>query len=116
MHEMGIAAEIVEAAGAALPPEDKDARVETIHLKIGRMAGVVKEYLTFCMEIAAKDTPLEGACVNIDEIPVNVRCRDCGIEWEPQGQGPFICPRCQSLNAEILSGNELNVVSMDVAD
>ncbi len=115
MHEMGIALQIVEIAESAIPAEMKGARVERISLKVGKMAGIVPEYLNFCMEAAAKDTPLEGAALDIDEVPVMAGCRDCRHQWKTDG-AVFTCPVCGSSSLEIISGRELDVVSLDIGD
>jgi hydrogenase nickel incorporation protein HypA/HybF len=115
MHEMGIALQIVEVAQSSIPPEMKDSRVEKINLKIGKLAAVVSENLNLCMEVAAKDTPLEGAEIHIDEIPVIARCRTCSHQWEVD-EAVYMCPECKSIELDIISGNELNVVSIDIGE
>jgi hydrogenase nickel incorporation protein HypA/HybF len=115
MHEMGIAMQIVEIANNALPEDMKGARVAAIHLKIGRLSGVVPEYLDFCMQVAGKDTPFEGAVLQMEEVPVVARCRDCSHQWEAIDP-VHSCPACKSGNLEILSGRELDVVALDIED
>ena len=115
MHEMGIALQIVEVAQSSIPPEMKDSRVEKINLKIGKLAAVVPENLHLCMEVAAKDTPLAGSEIHIDEIPVIARCRACSHQWEVD-KAVYICPECKSIELDIISGNELNVISIDIAE
>ncbi len=115
MHEMGIALQIVETARCAIPAEMKNVRVEAIHLKIGRLAAVVPESLNLCMEVVTKDTPLEGCRIHIEEIPAVAGCRDCAYQWEA-GETVHSCPACQSRNLDILSGRELNLVSLDIED
>lgn len=115
MHEMGIALQIVEIAKASIPAEMKNNRVEQINLKIGRLAAVVPESLNLCMEVVTRDTPLEGAVIHIDEIPVVAKCRGCSHKWEVDG-AVYICPECKSTDLNIISGSELNVVSIDIAN
>jgi Zn finger protein HypA/HybF involved in hydrogenase expression len=52
--------------------------VERINLKVGKLAAVVPDSLKFCFEVAAKNTPLEGAILHIEEIPVTARCKHVG--------------------------------------
>lgn len=121
MHEMGIALQIVETARSAIPAEMKTARVEAIHLKIGRLAAVVPESLNLCMEVVTKGTPMEGCSIHIEEIPVAACCRDCAYQWEAEETGDAVetlhcCPSCRSRNLEIISGRELNLVSLDLEE
>jgi hydrogenase nickel incorporation protein HypA/HybF len=115
MHEMGIALQIVEIATASLPEDMGGARVAAVNLKIGKLAAVVPESLRFCFDVAIKDTPLAGASLVIDEIPVVARCNDCDARWTIDDP-VFVCKNCQSGSLEILSGRELDIESIEVME
>ena len=115
MHEMGIALQIVEIASTSLPPDLGDARVAAVNLKIGKLAAVVPESLRFCFAVAVKDTPLAGAKLVIDEVPVVASCNDCNTQWTID-EPVFICKTCQSGSLEILSGRELDIESIEVVE
>jgi len=115
MHEIGIALQIVDIAAASIPPNIGKARVEKVNLRIGKLAAVVPESLRFCFEMAAKDTPLQGALLNIEELPVVAKCNDCGIQWTIRGL-LFRCEKCQSSSIEIISGRELDIQSIEIAE
>jgi len=115
MHEMGIALQIIDIATASIPSDMADARVEKVNLKVGKLTAVVAESLHFCFEIAARETPLEGATLNIEEIPVVARCSDCRFEWTVDAP-VFTCQRCDSQAIELLSGRELDIDSIEVMD
>ena len=83
MHEMGIALQIAEIATASIPKDAGDVRVEKINLKIGKLAAVVPDSLRFCFDVAIKDTPLAGAELVIEELPVVARCKDCDTNRAP---------------------------------
>ena len=113
MHEMGIALQIVEIATASLPADLGEARVARVNLKVGKLAAVVPESLRFCFDVAVKDTPLAGANLAIEEIPVVARCKDCNAQWTID-EPVFICKTCESGSLEILSGRELDIESIEV--
>lgn len=115
MHEMGIATEIIDIAVASIPATLKDARVARVNLKIGRLSAVVADSLRFCFEAAARGTPLEGAELAIEEIPVRARCRDCHHEWTITSPA-FHCEACGRGSLDILSGRELDIHSIELAD
>lgn len=115
MHEMGIALQVIDIAAAAIPPEHDGCKVERINLKIGKLTAVVPQSLEFCLGIAAKETPLEHAEVTIEEVPVMAQCRSCLQKWQVD-EPAFKCPHCRSGDLEIISGRELDVVSIDIAD
>jgi hydrogenase nickel incorporation protein HypA/HybF len=115
MHEMGIAMQIVEIAVASIPADLKNAQVKRVNLKIGKLAAVVPESLQFCFQIAIKDTPLRGADLFVEEIPLRVRCTDCNFEWTIH-EPVFVCRKCNSGSIEMLSGRELDITSIEVVE
>ena len=115
MHEMGIAMQIIEIATASIPPDEGAVKVARVNLKVGKLAAVVADSLRFCFEIAAKETPLEGAELGIEEIPVVARCKACHSEWTIEGPA-FSCQQCGSGKIDVLSGRELNIESIEIAD
>ena len=114
MHEMGIALQIIEIAKASIPPDMGGSRVERVNLKVGKLAAVVPSSLRFCFQVAAKGTPLDGASLAIEEVLVAARCNDCSREWVIEGP-VFSCPDCKSASIRMLSGRELDIVSIEVA-
>ena len=115
MHEMGIALQIIEIATASIPPDVQDAKVEKVNLKIGKLAAVVPESLHFCFEVAVKETALEGAVLSIEELPVVARCNDCDTQWTLSGPA-FSCENCDSGSLDIISGRELDIESIEIAE
>lgn len=115
MHEMGIAIQIAEIATASIPAEMKDAKVARVNLRVGKFAAIVPASLKFCFEIVAKDTPLADSELHIEEIPVVVRCRDCQAQWTID-EPAFQCQACQSGSIDIVSGRELDIESIEIAE
>jgi len=114
MHEMGIALQIVEIASASLPAEMEGVKVEKVNLKIGKLAAVVPASLRFCFEVVTQNTPFAGSTLVIREVPVVVKCRSCHSEWTVTGPD-FTCKTCQNGEVDILSGREIEIISLEVA-
>jgi hydrogenase nickel incorporation protein HypA/HybF len=112
---MGIAMQLIEIATSAIPADIKNVRVERVNLKIGKLSAVVPDSLRFCFDIAIKDTPLSGAELIIEEIPVTAHCKVCENRWTIE-EAVFSCPRCDNGDINILSGQELNIESIEIAD
>jgi hydrogenase nickel incorporation protein HypA/HybF len=115
MHEMGIAMQIIEITTASIPADMQHVRVARVNLKVGKLAAIVPDSLRFCFEIAAQETPLAGAELVIEELPVVARCNDCDTEWTINGPD-FICQKCKSGSIQLISGRELDIESIEVAD
>lgn len=113
MHEMSL----VEAVFESLLPLCVDKgwkRVEKVTLRIGTLRQVIPEALLFCFETAAAGTPLEGAILDIQEVPIRQKCRHCGLEWG--GEIPLgRCTDCGSTEVDTISGVELDIESLEVA-
>ena len=115
MHEMGVAEQLVKIALDAIPDDIADPKVEILNLRIGKLAAVVEHSLTFCIEIITKDTPLDGVKLVIETVPVTIRCLTCGKEW--QADSPvFNCESCGDREVEMLTGREIEITSMELAE
>lgn len=115
MHEMGIAMEIIKVASSAIPKGMKKVKVKSVAIQIGKLSAVIPETLRLCFDIAAKDTDMSGATLDIQEIPLVTICRNCG--QRSQLDSPvFLCDKCGDTNIDIVSGRELNVVSIEIED
>ena len=115
MHEMGVAMQIIEIAQASIPADMGGARVARVNLKVGKLSAIVPDSLRFCFEVVARDTPLAGAELHIEEIPVQACCNACRHEWAID-QPAFVCPACDSGEITLLSGRELDIESLELAE
>jgi hydrogenase nickel incorporation protein HypA/HybF len=116
VHELSICDGILEVAAAALealpcprPP------VERVTVRIGRLTAVVPDTLRHYFGVLTPGTALEGAALVIDEVPIRGSCSDCKARFEIETLC-FTCPECDSGFVELLSGRELEVVSLDTAE
>lgn len=89
--------------------------VRVVHLKIGEMAGVNADALRFAFEVMAKDSVAADAVLEIERVPLSIRCTACGVEFRPGGF-VFICTACGSSEIEILTGREMEVDYILVGD
>ncbi|WP_322813987.1 hydrogenase maturation nickel metallochaperone HypA [Chloroflexus sp.] len=112
MHELSIAHNIVTIASNAAAEAGVD-RISAVHLRIGALAGVVADALRFSFAIAAEGTPLAGADLIIEEVPVVVFCPDCNAEVTLTNPRLFRCPRCDRPCGQIVHGRELELVALE---
>jgi len=111
MHELSIATEIVEIVTASLA-DYPGAKVTSVSLLIGTHSGVVPEALEFCFPLAAEGTPVEGAVLHMDSVPLRVKCHECGAG--PVAANSVQCPRCGSIRVSVESGREIEISSIDL--
>ncbi|MEP7381202.1 MAG: hydrogenase maturation nickel metallochaperone HypA [Gemmatimonadota bacterium] len=113
MHELSLAQGIVEQ-GVEAAREAKAERVVTVHLKVGRLAGIESDALLFCYDVVSKGTLLEGSRLAIEVLPLVVWCAHCLKEITLPGVQSFRCPACQTPCGEIRSGREMQIESLEV--
>ena len=56
------------------------AKVNVLRLEIGKLSAVMPDAIRFCFDLCAQGTALDGAQLEIIEIPGRGRCRECGEE------------------------------------
>jgi hydrogenase nickel incorporation protein HypA/HybF len=109
MHELSLAEAVVQICC-----EHADGRrVTSVELNVGRLRQVVPDALEFAFALVAQGTPVEGAELEIHEVPVRVACAGCGAETEVE-QFPFACGTCGGSAVEVVAGEECHVESLEV--
>ncbi|MFZ3215987.1 MAG: hydrogenase maturation nickel metallochaperone HypA [Candidatus Acidiferrales bacterium] len=88
--------------------------VTAVHLRLGLLAGVVKDALLSSYEMACADSPLQGSQLIVEEVPGAVYCPACNARRPVLSSEWFCCSACGSLASEIVQGKELELVSLEV--
>jgi hydrogenase nickel incorporation protein HypA/HybF len=114
MHELSIAMSIVDTAQEEA--ERRGVRVSAVHLRLGALAGVVKDALLFSYDMACQDTPLQGSRLVVEDLPVVVFCPHCQARRSLNSVQSFACPVCGAPTADILQGKELEVFALEVEE
>ncbi|MEO5904134.1 MAG: hydrogenase maturation nickel metallochaperone HypA [Gemmatimonadaceae bacterium] len=114
MHELSIAISLVEIAEEEA--ERLGGKVIAVHLKLGPMAGVVKDALLFSYEIACQETALEGSRLVIEDTPLIVFCPQCRTNRVLGSPQLLRCFECGTPTPEVVGGRELQMVAMEVED
>jgi len=111
MHEMSITQGIIDIclqhAGGKT--------VSVVVVEIGALSGVVPEAVEFCFAACGIDTVAEGARLEIRRIDGRSRCLACAAE-QPMDRLYDPCLQCGSYSLEIVSGDEMRVVEIEVDD
>ena len=115
MHELSIALDLVDLACDEMDRRGI-ARVEAVHLRLGLLAGVVRDALLFSFDAAAVDTPLQGARLAIEDVPVTVWCDACAAERALPSVATRRCPLCGAVTARVVHGEELEMVGLEIVE
>jgi len=115
MHEMSVAQNIIDIVTQHLP-QNNARSVQTVTVKIGKMAGIVPDSLEFGFQVLASETPkFETAKLHMEFTPLVIQCGECNKDFEIN-EPFFICPDCSNTNVVILSGTELQVTEIEIDD
>jgi hydrogenase nickel incorporation protein HypA/HybF len=115
MHELSIAIDLVELACQEISTRG-DARVAVIHLRVGALAGVVKEALLFSFEAASTGTAVSGARLQIEDVPVTVWCPVCAARRQLDRLSHRRCPICDGVTPTIVGGDDLELVGFELVE
>ncbi len=114
MHELSLAQNIVDTIQQCVPQSDWG-KVTVIRLKIGACAGVVKDSLEFSYQAVAAETVFQSSRLEIESIPFKIQCGMCGSTTENEA-GFTLCTACGSSDTKIISGTELQVTEVEIAE
>ena len=111
MHELAIAESIVGISGR----HANGRPVTKVYLKVGHLRQIVPSALKFSFELVAQGTPIEGAELEMEEVPATGSCRGCGAESRLESF-PLQCVVCGGYDLEIVEGEELYVESLELEE
>ncbi len=111
MHELSLASEVIQILGDEASKHGLQ-RVSKYSLEVGLLRAVVPELLRTGLDVLSKGTVAEGAEVELREVPGRARCPACGLEF-PVPDILIVCPGCEHLGGEILSGEELRLIELE---
>ena len=111
MHELSIAESVVQIASR----HANGRRVTKVRIKVGHLRQVVPSALAFGFELVAEGTPVEGAELEMEQVPAAGRCRECGVESQLT-YFPLQCGACGSFDLEVVRGEELLVESLELEE
>jgi hydrogenase nickel incorporation protein HypA/HybF len=112
MHELSICQSLLQQV-EEIAVRERAARVELIRLRIGPLAGVEPELLQQAFSIARVGTRAEAAELLIEQLPVTIRCRQCGSE-SAVPPNRLLCGHCGDYRTQLLSGDELLLASVEL--
>ena len=113
MHELSMAMAMVEQIQEIMAQEGAQQLV-SVTVVMGALSGVEREAFEFCFPLAVEGTPLAGAELRIEEVPLRLRCLACEKESQPEEIAFVCCAECGSGRVEIIEGRDLVLRSLEV--
>ncbi len=115
MHELGIIFHIIDQV-EKVATENKVKRVESVTLEVGEVSTIVPDYFKDCWKWAVEKTEhMQGAKLDMIIIQAKTYCQDCEQTYETVRYGK-ICPYCRSEKTYLLTGKDVSIKEMAVAE
>jgi len=112
MHEYSIVQSLLESCDAHAK-KNSAKKVTKVVIKIGVLSGVEPHLLSEVFEAFKQDTICHEALLVMNIQKVKVHCNSCGSEAELE-QNEFICPKCSSFDIDVLDGEEMYLMSLEL--
>jgi len=119
MHELSMAQAIVDTVLDAAKKNNAEEIVE-VTIEIGMLTMLNPEQLTFLLDVLAEGTLLENAKIIIEDVPVEINCRNCQYTGLANTDGSdhylaiVLCPQCGGRDVETLTGKECAVKKIKI--
>ncbi len=114
MHELGIAASVLREAQEEAQ-RHPGSRLRKLKLRVGELSGVNPEALSFSFEVLVRDARLEPLQLEIETCPRRQRCLACQQTFTV-AEYDLRCPGCGTAETEFVSGDELELASLEMED
>ncbi len=117
MHEMAVTKDILDIV-LKYAAANNAKQVLGVGLKIGELRDVVDDYMQRFFNYLSRDTIADGAKLKIEHAPIIFRC-SCGETFQVSikrvmSSKPTICPYCSGRNAVLNSGQEFEIIGIEV--
>ena len=112
MHEYSIVQALLDQCEESAR-QNGATKVKKVVVKIGVMSGVEVELLKTAFDTFKEGTMCEN-CEYIQQIqPIKIKCKSCNNEAE-LAKNEYNCPKCKSYDLEILDGEDMYLMSLEL--
>jgi len=114
VHELAICQALLSQV-LAVAASRSAGHIGRITLRIGPLAGVEPRLLVTAFPLVAAGTPAEGAILEIENAPVQVRCQVCGSTSDAR-PNRLLCGTCGAWRVVLLTGDEMLLARVELLD
>lgn len=112
MHELSVCQSVISQVEQIARTHAAKA-VSLVQLSIGPLSGVEPALLAQAFPIAQAGTLAEGATLELESLPIRVRCRSCNAETDATANR-LLCGACGDWQTTIISGDELLLTRVEL--
>ena len=112
MHEFSLCRALLGQL-ETLAATHRASRIRRVTLRVGPLSGAEPALLREAFPLASQGSPAADAELIIETTPVRVHCPVCNSDSETP-TNDLRCPACGASSTQLLSGDELLLVSADL--
>lgn len=112
MHELALCQALMNQV-ESIAAERNASSVVSIVVGMGPLSGVEAQLLKHAYPVASAGTVAEGAELVIENLPVRVKCTQCGNESDVL-PNKLVCKDCGDWRTTLLSGDELMLMRVEL--
>jgi len=112
MHELPVTQSLLEIA-LRRAHESNATRITDLHIVMGELATMLDDSIQFYWDIISEGTIAQGAILHFRRVPAELQCMACFEKYHP-GDRELVCPKCGSVGAKIIAGEEFSLEAIDI--
>ena len=112
VHELSLCQSLISQV-EAIADRHGASRVVSITLGIGPLSGVERDLLETAYPLASAGSVADQAHLEVESVPVRVRCRSCGAESEAR-PNRLLCGDCGDWQTDLVSGDEMLLIRVEL--
>lgn len=112
MHELAIAEHMFDIIFKSLNGKKE---LEKVSITLGPLSGISAEALSFCFDEVACLKGFGKPVLEIQKTYAKIKCCSCNFEYKTD-DFYNICPKCTSIDKDILSGDEFSIDSVEIKE
>jgi hydrogenase nickel incorporation protein HypA/HybF len=112
MHELSICQSLLKQLDNIVE-EHNALSVSSLIVGIGPLSGVEAQLLKNAYPIASAGTIAEHAKLIIENLPVRVKCSECGSESDVE-VNKLVCKQCGNWRTTLINGDEIMLMSVEL--
>ena len=112
MHELSLCHSLLTQVEGLIVENNADKATRVV-VRLGPLSGVEPALLRRAYPLAVAGSAAEGSLLEIETLPVRVRCGACDRESEvPPNR--LLCPACGDFKTSLMSGDEMILATVDL--
>ncbi len=112
MHERSLVRSLIEQVNEELRTR-RLGPLRGLRLELGEFSGVEPSLLQLAFDDMARDAWGHDVKLDLEIIPLSAQCLTCDKLFHVEGFR-FVCPDCHGTDVQIRSGEQMQLVSLDV--